>query len=58
MKEKYIYTIIENGEIKFIERIETEEEMQERVKCYRRNNIKVKKVVKEVVQVMYIDVKY
>lgn len=57
-ENKYIYTIVEDGETKWVDRIETREEMLERVKCYRKNNIKVKKVVKEVVNSMLIDVEF
>jgi hypothetical protein len=57
-EEKYIITYIQDGEEKTIERIETEEEMHERIKCYKRNNIKIKMVVKEVVTVSYVEVKW
>lgn len=54
--KKYLITIIKDGEEEIIERIETEEEMHKRVKCYRRNNIKVKKVVVENIVVTYTEV--
>ena len=57
-ESKYIYTIVEDGETKWVDRVETEEEMHKRVKCYRQNNIKVKNVVKECTTSMLIDVKF
>lgn len=57
-ENKYCYTIVEDGEIKYVDRVETEEEMHNRVKCYRQNNIKVKKVVKECSTTMWIDVQF
>lgn len=57
-EEKYLITYIEDGEEKTIERTETEEELHERIKCYRRNNYKIKKVIKEVVTINYVEVKF
>lgn len=55
---KYIYTIVEDGETKWVDRVETEQEMHNRVKCYRQNNIKVEKVVKECTTSILLDVKF
>lgn len=57
-EEKYIITLFIDGEEKTIERTETYEELKERIKCYRRNNIKIKYVVKEVVVVHRVSVPY
>lgn len=59
MKEnKYLITYVKDGEEVTIERTETEEELKERIKCYRRNNYKIKNVIMEVVTVSYVSVNY
>lgn len=58
MENKYIITYIKDGEEITIERTETEQEMHERIACYRRHNYKIKSVLKEVITVSYVEVKY
>lgn len=58
-EEKYVITYLdEKGDLQTIERTETEEELRERIKCYRRHNYKVKSVVKEIVTISYARVDY
>ncbi len=58
-KSKYIITYINAiGELMTIERTLTEEEFKERIKRYRQINFKIKSVVKEVITISYVEVKY
>ena len=54
--KEFIIQIKDKGELKTIERKETIEELRERIKCYKRNNIKVMYVVERVVSVSYIEI--
>ena len=56
---KYFITYInKDGETQTEETHETEEELQKRIKHYKQQNYKIKNVVKEYIQIFYIDVKY
>ena len=58
MKAKYIITYINKvGEKMTIERTLTEDELQERLNNYKNNNMKVLKVLKEVITITYEEVK-
>ena len=58
MKNKYIITYINKiGEKMTIERTYTKEELQERLNNYKNNNMKVLKVLKEVITITYEEVK-
>lgn len=59
MKDTYIITmILNNNEV--IERTtyDTEEELKERIDCYKKNNIKIIKIVKECIQKIYINIEF
>lgn len=58
MKNKYIITYINMiGKKMTIERTCTKEELQERLNSYKNNNMKVLKVLKEVITITYEEVK-
>lgn len=58
LKEHFIITYREDGEIVELETYETEEEMHKRIKCYRQHNIKIIKVLKKVIQVHLVEMKW
>ena len=55
MENEYIITYIENGEEKTITRIETEEELKERIATYIMKDIIIKRILKKVVIIRYIE---
>jgi hypothetical protein len=58
-KNKYLITYIDDkGELTTYDTFETEEELKKRISCYKRNNFKIKKVVKEVVQTTWVEIAY
>lgn len=57
-EEKYIITYVINGKEETIERVETHKELKDRIECYKRNNMEIKSIIKEVVIVQHIQILY
>ena len=58
-KEKhYIITYIQNNEAKTIERTETEEELKERIKTYKKNNIEIIEILEKIISIDYKTIKF
>lgn len=55
MENEYVITYEKNGKEEAVTRIETEKDLKDRISYYKEHNIKIKRILKKVVIIRYIE---